>query len=170
MKVYDSKVHAEFKKCTFLSSRCYEGVPVLFLYNDIVRVHVHVRLCMCLHTRVCVLPPHQRQVNWLKWWRVDTEQQQPSLNYASVFVVVFCCCCWWWWFLFVVVVCLFVCLGFFCLFVCCFFPKSSSASMGTWFCTVLSNNDLLDLCLLIPSGTQGRNITPPANSILAGPL
>ena len=30
-------------------------------------------------------------------------------------------------------------------------------------------NDLLDLCLLIPSGTKGRNSNPPANSILAGP-
>ena len=29
--------------------------------------------------------------------------------------------------------------------------------------------DLLDLCLLIPSGTKARNSTPPANSILAGP-
>ena len=27
-----------------------------------------------------------------------------------------------------------------------------------------------DLCLLIPCGTKGRNSTPPANSILAGPL
>ena len=30
-------------------------------------------------------------------------------------------------------------------------------------------NYLLDLCLLIPSGTKGRNNTPPANSILASP-
>ena len=34
---------------------------------------------------------------------------------------------------------------------------------------VVTDIDLLDLCLLIPSGTKGRNNTPPANSILAGP-
>ena len=31
-------------------------------------------------------------------------------------------------------------------------------------------SDLLDLCLLIPCGTKGRNNTPAANSILTGPL
>ena len=30
--------------------------------------------------------------------------------------------------------------------------------------------DLLDLCLLIPWGTKGRNKTPPTDSVLAGPL
>ena len=31
------------------------------------------------------------------------------------------------------------------------------------------NLTYFDLCLLIPSGTKGRNSNPPANSILAGP-
>ena len=39
-----------------------------------------------------------------------------------------------------------------------------------WYIPLYNMLDLLDLCLLTPGGTKGRNNTPPANSILAGPL